>query len=160
MGMRLATPRRPRTRTSSYSSAALTPRPLPRRLRVNVTNYDDIKRFYGSVPPRRHILPNSRGAIAPALKDITWRSAARICTTTSGGVLPPADDGLVEGMAAWHVPADCAADVGGSRGSSAPVKSERISFRARREGSGLVVASDARAAQLFGQGRFPEPDEI
>jgi len=131
------------------------PAPFQDVLRVNVHNYDDIKRFTDQFLRDATFFPKLAGAIAPALKDIHVESAAQDLYNNLGEVLPPADDGLVEEWPAWPY-LRIALPTSEVERIERASESERImlSLQIVRD-HGLVVESDARAAQLFGQAGFP-----
>jgi hypothetical protein len=124
-------------------------------LRVNVRRPDDIKRFTQQFLLDPNFFPNRNAAIAPALPERYVDQAAKQLYEDLAQVLPPPDDGLIEEWSAWPY---LRIELPRSEIERLEQASENervmLSHRVVRD-HGLVVNSDARAAQLFGQAVFP-----
>ncbi len=131
------------------------PAPFTDVLRVNVRNLDDIKRFMQLFLREPDFFPTLNGAIAPSLKDTYVESASKTLYDNIAAVLPPPDDGLSQEWPTWpylriEMPRP---EVDRMEQAS---EAERVALSHQLvKDFGLVVDSDARAAQLFGLAAFP-----
>jgi len=124
-------------------------------LRVNVRNYDDIKRFMQQFLREPDFFPTLKGALAPALKDTYLDSAAKALHENIAAVLPPPDDGLSAEWPTWpylriELPRTEVDSMQQASEAERPAMAARIV-----KDSGVIIDSDSRAAQLFGLAAFP-----
>ena len=131
------------------------PAPFQDVLRVNPRNYEDIKRFMDQFLRAPNFFPKLNGAIAPGFKDTYVENAAKLLHESISGVLPPPDDGLSKDWPTWpflriELPRSEVEKMEQANESERVALSHQIV-----KDFGIVIESDARAAQLFGLAAFP-----
>lgn len=125
-------------------------------VRVNVRNYDDIKKFTDQFLRDPTFFPSLNGALAPNLKDAHIEKHARDFHRDIIAALPPPPDGMVEEWRTWpylrvELPRAEVDRMEQAKEDQRGALSYEIvhSF-------GEVVESDARAAELFGRASLPK----
>jgi hypothetical protein len=155
-------PQSPNTNIIVFQCGSDVPAPFQDVLRVNARSYDDIKRFTDQFLRDPTFFPSLEAALAPTstFKDLYVENAAKELHRDIVQVLPMPDDGLVEEWPTWpylrvELPRS---DVEKIEQAS---ESERMQLAYQIvKDYGVVVESDARAAQLFGQAGFPSKMKV
>jgi hypothetical protein len=120
-------------------------------VRVNVRNYDEIKKFMQEFLRSPDFFPALNGAIAPSHKDVYIEKAAKELYEKILAVLPPIDDGLSEEWPTWPY-------------LKIELPREKVYIMEQLneidrvnliKDYGIVVDSDSRAPQIFGLSTFP-----
>lgn len=140
----------PDTNIIVFQCGSIAPTLFAADLRVNARIYEDIKRFTDQFLRDPKFFSKDVGAIAPDLKDVYVETAAKELYQNLGSVLPPPDDGS-DDWPAWPYLQIELPRLEVERLEQAG-ESERVKLAHQIvTDHGIVVGSDPRAAQLFGQ---------
>ena len=145
----------PETNVIVFQCGSDYPAPFNDVLRVNVRNYEDIKRFMNQFLRDPDFFPALKGAIAPNLRDTHVESAAKQLYDNIASVLPPPDDGLSEEWPTWpYLRIELPRPEVDKMEQASEADRVALSHQLVKD-FGIVVDSDSRAAPLFGLAAFP-----
>lgn len=148
-------PQSPNTALIVFQCGADIPSPFHDVLRVNVRSFDDVKRFTADFLREPDFFPRLGSPLAPGLKDAYVENAAKELFQNLGAVLPPLDDGQAEEWPTWPF---VRLELPRAQVDRLEQAAEGDRLKLARElvkDHGVVLDSDARAAQLFGRAGFP-----
>lgn len=130
------------------------PAPFQDVLRVNPRSYEDIKRFIDQFLRAPDFFPKLNGAIAPNFKDAFVENAAKALHENLSRVLPPPDDGLSKDWPTWpYLRIELPRTEVDKMEQASEAERVALSHQIVKD-YGIIVESDARAAQLFGVAAF------
>lgn len=145
----------PETNIIVFQCGSDYPAPFNDVLRVNVRNYEDIKRFMNQFLRDKDFFPTLEGAIAPNLRDELVEKAARRLHDDIASVLPPPDDGLSQEWPTWpYLRIELPRPEVDKMEQANEAERVALSHQLVKD-FGIVVESDSRAAPLFGLAAFP-----
>ncbi len=146
----------PDTRIIVFQCGRDVPTPFSADLRVDVRNPEHVRRFTNQLLTNADFFPGRGQAIAPSVARETVEKAAEELFNNLKEVIPPPADGQIDEWPAWPFLRLELPKTEVERLESATA-AERIGLAHQVvQECGVVVKSDARAAQIFGLASFPD----
>lgn len=150
----------PETNIIVFQCGSDYPAPFNDVLRVNVRNPEEIKRFVNQFLRDADFFPSLKSALAPNLRDTLVESAAKQLYDKIASVLPPPDNGLSEEWPTWpYLRIELPRPEVDKMEQASEAERVALSHQLVKD-FGTVVASDSRAAPLFGLATFPNRPKL